>query len=259
MLQWRRYFKLALTNELVAVNLNQIQGLQSQFFCEQNSNFSTRGLTTDWSKMEISEALRREKARYLQEQLTTDHGDYNISARSRTIFHDLVYDTDQIPLYLTIDWIAQHPGGRIVTKLRFGDYVDGKWLTDRKLATLTPEHICKLWNQVIEGPITFDHFAFQCQGLNRDRFKLLAYVHGFMSDHGLELLDIIYQSSHFQSVCNESYSDIPQKYILRDTIILKSLQYAHTIDQCVERVLQRTEYMKNALKTQLPKRRRPEE
>ena len=58
------------------------------------------------SKKDISDAINAEKDRYLLEQLTTDHGDYTLSIRSRTKFQELVHYTHTIPLYLTIDWVS---------------------------------------------------------------------------------------------------------------------------------------------------------
>lgn len=96
------------------------------------------------SKQEISDVLRQRKIEYLERQLANDHGDYNISDRSRAHFQTLVYKIDTIPAYLATDWISQHPGAKVVTKLRMGDYVDGTWLADRKLSTQSQNHKCTL-------------------------------------------------------------------------------------------------------------------
>jgi len=90
--------------------------------------------------------------------------------------------------------------------------------------------------------------------MERDRSRVLSIAQEFMSNHNVDLRDLIYQTARFQSICDESYSDSPREYIYRDTIILKSLQFAHAIDQCVERVLKRKEYFEKKLTSQLPKR-----
>ena len=125
MLQWRRYFKIADLNPLVATHLNRIEGLKTQFYRDQNRLFAVRGLNVNCSKKEISDVLRTERNAYLLEQLTHDHGNYNISDLSRATFQPLVYKIDSIPQYLVTDWISQHPGTRVITKLRVGHYVDG--------------------------------------------------------------------------------------------------------------------------------------
>ena len=206
-----------------------------------------------WSKKDISDVINAEKDRYFLEQLTTDYGDYTLSIRSRTTFQELVHNTSTIPLYLTIDWVSLHPGGKIVTKIRLGEYVDEAWLAARKLMTLNPKYTWTLCNDYT-GPITFDHFAFHCRGMDRDRSRVLSIAQEFMSNHNVDLRDLMYQTARFQSICDESYSDSPRNYIYRDTIILKSLQFAQAIDQCVERVLKRKEYFEKKLTSQLPKR-----
>ena len=181
MRQWKRYHKCGTSdppNELVYEQLNAITEIKTQFYNDQTSNFTSRGLDVECNAKEFKDALRDDTRKYYHQLMTSSPTEKTTNAilnasKSLKDHPRLVLDSSKMPLYLKNGDVSLHPGVNVIARVRTGSYVDEAWMVERNLVVRRPNHTCTQCKRTTPGGVTFRHLALECPGTIDHRLSLL--------------------------------------------------------------------------------------